>query len=93
MLQTMSASPFSCCSTCHSQPQWEGTCTVLPWVSSGSCNLHAQAEEAAFQLDNELQSAYHGVKGKHAVNRELPARNRGPRGLRAPFFPGKVRSV
>lgn len=66
---------------------------VLTWVSSGSCNLHAQTKQAAFQLENGFQGAYHRVKGKHAENTGLPARNGGPWRLRAPFFPGKERSV
>lgn len=66
---------------------------VLTWVSSGSCNLHAQTKQATFQLQNEFQGAEHGVKGKHAVNTGLVARNGGPWGLRASFIPGKVRSV
>lgn len=76
-LQAMFASPFSWFSACHSQQQQEGTCVVLTRVSSGSFNLHAQTKQAAFQLENEFQGAYHGVKGKHAVNTGLPARNRG----------------
>lgn len=76
-LQTIPASPFWCL-TCHLQQQQEGTHVVLTWVSSGSCNLHAQTKQAAFQLENGFQGAYHGVKGKHAENTGLPARNGGP---------------
>lgn len=93
-LQIMSASPFSWCSTCHSQQQQEGTYVVLTWVPSDSCNLHAQTKQAAFQLENELQGAYHGVKGKHAVNTGLPARNGGSMGAQSPLLSrqGEVRS-
>ena len=62
---------------------------VLTWVSSGSCELHAQTE----QMENEFRGAHHRVMGKHAVNMGLPGRNEGPWELKAPFFPGKVRPV